>query len=162
MTVITAAKLCGAVCLVAASLLISAQVSRAEREKIKRADGLSLLLHRIKNGIVCSRTPLLHIYEDFSDSALDGCGFTAMLRREGLLAAAESGCLGDDGLSRITADFARLIGSADAESEGRLCDACIAALSDKADRMRAEYPKHAKLRRTLSAAASVASALLFI
>lgn len=110
MTVQTA----GVVLLAAAAGLAGKLLSDATEADMRREDALAALLSDIGTSSALGGLPLSAVYERFSSDALDACGFTRRLRKDGLAAALKNGktpILHDSETLEILCRFADEIGS---------------------------------------------------
>jgi hypothetical protein len=135
------------------------------KEEVHRAEGFLRLARLIRSRIACFRQPLVSIYADFSDEALDKCGFTEELRRgEFLLAVAKKkDVLGlRPAFMTLLTDFGQTLGKSGAEDQLRHCDRCIAEMEAMLSAMKSTCPERLRLARALSLCFAAMAALLLL
>lgn len=139
--------------------------NRALRQEQNYLEGLLRLARFIRSRIDCFSSPLDSIYADFSDEALNTCGFTEILRNDGLTAAIEAK-KDTLSLSEETYDliirFSAELGKSFSDEQVRHCDHYIALIDEKANSAASELPKKCKTVKTLCIAAGAMAALLLI
>ena len=143
----------GAALLLAASLLLAVTLSRGEEKKLRRSEGLVLLVRHIREEVRCFRRPLPEIYDSFSHAALEECGFLSVLRREGLAHAlkemADALTVSNEEKRALLA-FARAVGNGQTEGQIRLCDYTLAELEKMLAKRREEAPRRTRVLQTMS------------
>ncbi len=158
-------QLLGILLIVTAAYGIGTAISRSLRLEYRRLVGFEKLLRLIRARIECFNQPLSSIYADFSEEALDECGFSEELKRSGFTEAL-CRCRDRLGLRRellaLLAEFGASLGKSFSEEQLRHCDRYIALLGEKAAVLEKELPVRQKTVRTLTAAAAVMASILLI
>ncbi len=135
------------------------------QKEIRRWEGFLSLGETVRSRICSFRQPLSEIYRDFSDEALDACGFTARLRESGFPAAL-CACREALGLRpplvALLSDFGERLGKSYTEDQLRLCDRFLTEGGQWLTRLKADQPGKARLARTVSAAIAALSFILLL
>lgn len=137
----------------------------AIKQEVRRMEGLLHLARQIRTRIAYFRQPLSAIYADFSDEALDRCGFTEALRKGDFMLALleKKDALGlRPALIDLAIEFAGELGKSGTEDQTRHCDRCIAEMEKALSALKAEGPDRIRLIRALSLCFAAMAALLLI
>ncbi len=131
----------------------------------RRVLGFIKLAKLIRVRIECFSQPLSEIYGDFSDEALDSCGFTEDLQKSGFITALckHKALLGIRGeLLSCLSDFGGELGKSFSDEQVRHCERYIALLEEKASEIERELPTRTKMARVLSFSVAVMMAILLM
>ena len=158
-------KTLGIIMIFIAATGFGASYSRALREEYERMLGFCRLARLIRTRIECFNQPLSEIYLDFSDGALDSCGFSEELKKSGFVVAlckckASLGIRGET--LTMLYSFGSELGKSFADEQVKHCDRAVARMSEKAAELEKELPQKAKTAMVLSAAAAVMAAIVLI
>ncbi|MBQ8173825.1 MAG: stage III sporulation protein AB [Clostridia bacterium] len=145
-------RLSGAALILTASLLLAVSLSASEQKKLRRSEGLLLLVRHIREQIGCFHAPLPAICASFSHKELEECGFLSVLQQDGLAAALEKSGpaldLSEEELHPLFS-FADSLGRGQTEGELRLCDHTATELEKTLAKRREELPRRTRVLQTL-------------
>ena len=123
---------------------------KEEKKRLREYKALSHLIVHIKTALLQAPLPLSRIFADFSDDALKGSKFLALLKKEGLSSALQSGELSLEEEELVPfQDYARALGKRLYTEELLAADALIAKASEIASQKEAALPVRHKLTGTL-------------
>lgn len=138
---------------------------KATREEIRRWEGFLKLVRLIRSRISCFRQPLAVIYADFSDEALDACGFTEELKKgsfsQALAKTKDTLGLRTE-LIAILSDFGGELGKSHADDQIQHCNRCLHQMEEALAMLETERPEKTRLVRTLSFAVAAMATLLLL
>lgn len=158
-------KIAGIFIIFAVSAGMGVIYSNALKEEYGRTVGFIKLIRFIKIRIECFNQPLSEIYSDFSEKALEECGFISEMRRSGYLSALykmkNTLSLRDDIFILLT-EFGSELGKSMTEEQIRLCERYIYLADEKAKEIEKEVPTKTKLVRALSVAAAAMWVIMLI
>ncbi len=158
-------KILGILLIFTAAVGFGASYSSSLRREYERMLGFLRLARLIRTRIECFNQPLSEIYNDFSDDALDACGFTEELKRSGFVTALckYKEALGIRGETlTMLYSFGSELGKSFSSDQVKHCDRYIEVISEKAAELEKELPQKTKTARVLSAAAAVMAAIVLI
>ena len=136
---------------------------KTERMRTAELDALCRLVGYIGDNIAHFGTPLPEIYAGYSDGLLDGCGFSGILRQNGMTAALDARLLSqNDSVTAILYRFSRALGGGDRAEQTELCEYTKKQLTDILDSRKRESRDKEKLWRTCPVLIALAAILLVI
>lgn len=130
-----------------------------------RIEGFLRLIRFIRGRIECFHQPLSRIYSDFSNEALNACGFLPVLRRNGFsvaLAQTQDRLGLSQDMVAILGHFSSELGKSPVSEQIRHCDRTLRELEEEYARHLNTLPTRIKLARTLSAAAAAMAVILLL
>lgn len=142
-------------------MLYAASLNR-EYEKLL---GFIRLIRFIGTRIECFSQPLMTVYADFSDPALDSCGFTGALREDGFTTALcrcrDELCL-DDAVFGILSEFGDGLGKSFSDDQVKHCARYADMLSKRASELEKTLPGRKKTAVAVSASLAVMAAVILL
>lgn len=139
--------------------------SRSVDTEYRRFLGFIKLAKLIRTRIECFNQPLNEIYINFSDEALDSCGFTEELKKSGFMTALckYKSSLGINGeLLSVLSDFGNELGKSFSDEQIRHCERYITLFEEKASEMEKLLPSKMKVAKVLSFSAAIMVAILLV
>ena len=139
--------------------------SRMQRGRQRRLECFLQLIRFMESEISCYQTPLDDIYRRFEGESLEECGFLAVLREKGMIAAlAECRhklCFSDEEY-RLLTEFSGELGKSYREEQLRFCEYYRRMLENYCAEGREELPGRLKLCRSLTVTGGLLLVILFI
>lgn len=128
------------------TLLSGKEAARALDEE----RGLCRLLAHVKEHLDAAPEPLSSLFASFEDEALARAGFLAVLEREGLASALESGtlCLSESTLCPLKA-YAEGLGARSYAAEKAAAQSALSSAKQALTESEAAYPRKRRLTSTL-------------
>ncbi len=151
----------GAGIIVLACYAAGSAAATGELQSQAQLCGLIRLLEYLKIRISFTRDTLPDIYAGFSDTALDGCGFTEELRKRGLSSALSTLSIDREAAS-AAAEFAMTLGRLDSQSQGAKLDAAAELLRARRDAVSGTVADRCRSIKALSALAGAMIAILLL
>lgn len=134
-------------------------------EEYRRMVGFVRLIRFICTRIECFNQPLVTVYADFSDPALDACGFTAALRENGFTAAlgmsTEALCL-DTSVIDLLNEFGEGLGKSFSDNQVKHCSRYADMLSERAAELERSLSGRKKTAVAVSTSLAVMAAVILM
>ena len=137
----------------------------ALNEEYRKMLGFVRLIRFIGTRIECFSQPLMTVYADFSDPALDVCGFTAVLKEDGFTPALcrlrNELCL-DEAVFVMLTEFGDGLGKSFSDDQVKHCARYADMLSERTAELEKSLPGRKKTALAVSVSLAVMAAVILL
>ena len=156
-------KCLGAASLIAAAWMVSSSLIRNYKTRLREMEVLYDMISYIRDNIEHLMKPLPEIFQSYSNTYLESCGFLPAVRLKGLQQAWEGQTFTVSGeTSRLINEFILNIGSGYRTEELRLCEYTLGRLRKLLDHTQADTTNQLKLYKTVPMMFALSMILILI
>ncbi len=133
----------GALMIIFASVLVSYDLIKREKQRIECVEGFLALVSYIKDSIECYSMPVKKILSDCDPSIIKKLGLDPPVSDFGQTVSACEGLLSDDSLKTLR-EFSSTLGKSYRDVQIRICGKTVAELDGQRSALKAAYPSKRK------------------